>query len=141
MSEPNLSLRNDLPPRTWRSWWLARPKWFRIGCWAAGVMIVLHVALALRICLGLIESQAIRSLKEGRSVSIRYSWENEERFSGEHLLLAGLLGRSCDHVTDVRIYKGSDAELKLIADNFPNLRSLDFPSAEVTPAGLASLSR
>lgn len=22
----------DLPPRTWRGWWLAWPKWFRIGC-------------------------------------------------------------------------------------------------------------
>jgi hypothetical protein len=49
----------DLLPRTWRRWWLERPKWLRIGCWAVASIAALNLALGVCMLLGWHEDAAV----------------------------------------------------------------------------------
>src|SRR5689334_3330087 len=74
LSHPVASV-SDLPPRTWRGWWLAWPKWFRIGCWAALGLALLHVVVAIRIAIGWIEGNEIIALRQKGAI-FEYAWDN-----------------------------------------------------------------
>lgn len=132
---------NDLPPRTWQTWWLAWPKWFRIGCYAALGLALLHVAVAIRIGIGLIESAEIRQLRS-QGARIEYDWEwNVERFPGEHLLTGGLRGRSCRNVVSIADFEGDEGQLKCIAERFPRICQIFLHETDVTLAELRELNR
>ena len=113
----------DLPPRTWRGWWHSWPKWFRIGCWAFFGLIVLHLALVVRIYVGLQEPTEITDLRT-RS-SIRYSWEDQPRlFWQHHTLLAGLMGKSWRNIVEIKSYRLTAADLQRIGARCRSLKVL-----------------
>ena len=130
-----------LQPPTWRQWWLARPKWLRIGLWAIVGVVLLHVALVIRMAIGQIEDRDITQIRE-RGAEVHYSWlprDRGEYFSGYERLNAGLWGRSSVNVVDLDLAKATDADLKLISSRFPNLKRLWLSQAEVTEDGLTAL--
>lgn len=144
---------DDLPPRTWRGWWLAWPKWLRIGCWALLGIALLHIAVAIRMAIGLIEADEIAELRKHDS-QIRYFWDKQgQRTYGETpyslflLFHAGLKGSSCANVEEIWLFDRSDLDrpiaddrdLELIAKHFPYLKSLYVENAEITADGLSKL--
>lgn len=135
---------NDLPPRTWHGWWLAWPKWFRIGCWAGLGMVLLHLVLAVRIYVGLQEPAEIKALRQ-RDVLLSYDSDRRGEpvlLPGFNQLLDGLKGRSCADVVWIRLNQdATDADLHYVSQNFCNLESLTIPGGEITADGLANLER
>ncbi len=128
---------NELPPRTWRGWWLAWPKWFRIGAYAFAGFAVLHIALAVRIYVGLIEPREMRELRE-RSVQIEYFWRNQREWFPHYLtLIAGLYGKSWSNVQFISGYQLRADDLRTIRLNCPSLPWLSLD--DVTPEILAEL--
>lgn len=149
----NTSATDDLPPRTWRQWWRAWPKWFRIGVWGCVGMIVLHLALVVRMVIGLHEPVEIGELRK-HDCQIRYVWDKQaQRTYGEtpylfYLLLnAGLSGTSCCNVEEIDLFFPSeldrpittDHDLELIGNHFPNLKTLYVEQADITANGLRKL--
>ena len=156
MSETALETTSDadLPPRTWRGWWLSWPKWFRIGCWAAlGLMIVqvaIVVALAIRIHYGLQPTEEIAAMSRP-GVGIFYSSNYlKEPFRGFNNLVDGIKGRTNADVVGFRfeqdhgnpsVVQVTDTDLKFIGDHFTNLEFLSVGHGEITAEGLTSLGQ
>lgn len=143
-AESSLSLDSphDLPPRTWRGWWLAWPKWLRIGFWAAIGVALLHVALAIRMAIGLIEHPDITQFRQ-RGGEVFYSWSPRhasEIFPGYELIKAGFWGRSLSNVTEIGFTGATDTDLKFLCSRFPNTQVMFLQEAELTATGLAELS-
>jgi|GEM_PF-2323493 len=134
---------SDLPLRNWRCWWLAWPKWFRIGCWAFGGVLLLHVALAVRMVIGQIEAPEITQLRQ-RGAVFSYFWleySRPEPFQGYEWLMAGVFGRSTENVSSIRLIDATDADLQFLSTHFPNLKNLSLSLADVTEDGLAALAK
>ena len=131
---------DDLPPRDWRGWWLAWPKWFRIACWAAFGVLVLHAAVAVRICIGLIEPAPIQALRRPGVHVIYQSNRYGQPFPGYNRMLDGIKGISCNDVIAIRLDEhGTDSDLELIGRNFPNLKEIYLTRSQVTATGLEKL--
>lgn len=146
---------HDLPPRTWRGWWLAWPKWFRIGCWAALGLGCAHIALTVWVATGLIEPPEITRWRQ-RGAQLQYrdsqssTWMTilwPPRVYGT--IFEGLQGRSVKTVDYVLLTNPTDEVCQQCLDEFPNLKGLilqrglsdphlpSFPSAaKTTPVTL-----
>lgn len=139
----SIAIPNDIPPRTWRGWWLEWPKWLRIGVWAGLAGLLSHVFLVLRLIVGQIEDQDIRSFRQ-RGGQIHYTWLpdlTKERFAGEEWLSAGLWGKNGRYVNDLALAGATDADLQRISDRFPKLQRLILRQPDVTATGLAELTK
>lgn len=139
------AVAHDPPPRTWRGWWLARPKWLRIACWTLLTLFVLNVALMLRIAIGWIEDPEISRLRQ-RGIEFTYCWETYEysRLPYSEWVWPGLLGKSGLNVRSVDVGSwnvGRQLNLKQIAAKYPNAESLHLPGVPITPEGLTALSK
>lgn len=131
---------DDLPPREWRGWWLAWPKWFRIACWAAFGVLVLHAAVAIRISIGLIEPAPIQALRRPGTHVIYQSNRYGQPFPGYNRMMDGIKGISCNDVIAIRLDEhGTDSDLELIGQSFPNLREIYLTRSQVTATGLEKL--
>ncbi len=140
MSAAELSSPLDFPPRTWRGWWLAWPKWFRIGCYAALGLVFLNIAVVVRIYVGLIEPPEIQALRRPGVHVLFASDSRGQPFRGFNRLMDGLKGISCRDVVTIRLDReGTDADLELIGRSFPELRGLYLVDADVSVAGLGHL--
>ncbi len=134
------------PPRTWRGWWLAWPKWFRIGGYAFAGLAVLHVALAVRICVGLQEPAEIKALRQ-RGVRIHYAWEfmrnsnQQKRLQLWDTLMAGLYGKSWRNVVEIDSSHLTDEDLRFFGQECSSLIRLSLPGAKITVQGLQELAR
>jgi hypothetical protein len=128
---------NDLPPRTWRSWWLAWPKWFRIGCWAAADLTVLHLALAVRIYYGLQEPAEITALRNRHGRVVYFLWDQSEWFRHHLTLVAGLHGKSWRNIAFIEGHRLTADELSRIRLRCPSLHGLSLD--DVTPEILAEV--
>ena len=138
-----------VPPRTWRGWWLAKPKWLRIGCWAAFGMVLLHVALAVRIAIGLIEEKPIKELHQGRNTSVIqlnlvYTWErsgghffNNRHYEWYCFIMAGLCGRSCSNVEQIELLDHNSTLGRIAEDASPRLPSSPRAARRSGSAGAA----
>jgi hypothetical protein len=129
-----------LPPRTWRQWWRQSPAWVRIVIWGVGANLVICLALFVWLQIGNIEAGELRELRR-RSVFFQYAWEKErERFPFEHWLLAGMYGKSCDNVVDLRLAQiGTDADLEWIGRRFRRVKYLNLKGSEISDSGLMAL--
>lgn len=150
-----IELVSDPSPRTWKHWWRTWPKWFRIGCWAAIGLLVLHVAVAIRMAFGLTEAEEIAELRKDRDqFQMNYVWEknggpffNAAHYEWHCLINAGLRGRSSANVVDIMFISGhevrvtTDRDLQLIADHFPNVKNLWIGEADISADGVAKLRR
>ncbi len=131
---------SDLPPRTWRGWWLAWPKWLRIGCWAAFGVVVLQIVSVVVLYVGLREPPEIQALRR-QGVHIF--------FSNKGLIpdfsIFGWNVRNPHNGADVAqvIFESpaTDADLVHLSQHFSNLMILIIHNGEFTAAGLESLSR
>ncbi len=130
-----------LPPRTWHGWWLARPRWVRIGIWTGLVVALLQVVLALWIVVGLIESKETRELRR-RGVEFRYRqlplFEKAVsaivritgRPIGHHTynvyatVSDGMLGRSPQNVELIYLTSPTDSDMERCISEFPQLKEL-----------------
>ncbi|MEI8018297.1 MAG: hypothetical protein WCH39_08840 [Schlesneria sp.] len=132
---------DDLPPRSWKSWWNGLPGWFRIGFWAVFASAVLQVAIILRIIVGLTDPYEVSLLRQ-RGAGVGYASNfKRESFPGSNLISEGLRGRSRDDVYFVQLReKGTDEDLKLIAARFPNLRQIHLLYGVYSVEGLKALS-
>lgn len=132
----------DLPPRTWRGWWREQPGWVHIGVWAIRLAVVLHVAVAVRILIGLQESPGITDLRF-RTRSVHYFWEERpERFSYEHLLLAGMYGRDWASIGSIRWSEiATNAQLLETGKRCRRLKRLDLRSSRVSAKAIAGLGK
>ena len=137
----NNGSNDDLPPRTWKSWWNGLPGWLRIGFSAVFASAVLQVAIILRIMVGLTDPHEASLLRQ-RGAEVGYASNfRRESFPGSNLIIEGLHGRSCNDVYFIRLYEnGTDEELKLIATSFPNLKQIYLMSGMYSVEGLKSLS-
>lgn len=135
-------LPNDLPPRTWRHWWLEWPKWFRIGCRAALWMMILNLGLVARMICGLDEPKEIAALRE-RGAKLQYFWEGKpERFRHHHLIIAGLYGRSWANLIIIRLNgKATEKDLKYISDWCWRLKQLSLQGADVSNRSFGELRK
>ena len=132
---------NDVPRRTWRGWWRDLPGWFRIGCWAVFASIVVQVAFAIRIAVGLIDPHEVASLRQLGAAVLYTSDAMWDPIPGVLLIRAGLRGRSCNDVYFIRLDEhGTDEELKLIGAKFPNLKRISLRSATFSAEGLNALT-
>ena len=132
---------DDLPPRTWKSWWSGLPAWFRIGFWTFYASAVLQVAIILRIMVGLTDPHEA-SLLWQRGAGVEYASPfKRESIPGSNLIIAGLRGRSCNDVDTVQLYEnGTDEDLKLIATRFPNLKRIYLMNGTYSVEGLKGLA-
>lgn len=133
-------LERDLPRRTWRQWWGQLSGWRRMLAWAGLAFVVVHLALAARLFVGQWEAREIRVLR-ARNVFVQYVWEKKpERFFLDHWLLAGMHGKSCSSVIDLRLPQiATDADLELIGKYFHQLRSLNVEDSRISSQGLNAL--
>ena len=132
---------DDLPPRTWKSWWNGLPGWFRIGFWTVYASAVLQVAIILRIMVGLTDPHEASLLRQ-RGAGVQYASPfKRESIPGSNLIIAGLRGRSRNHVDTVQLREnGTDEDLKLIATRFPNVKQVYLMYGTYSVEGLKSLS-
>jgi hypothetical protein len=139
--EPAASVNADLPPRTWRRWWLERPKWLRIGCWVGVAVISLFSLLAVRIVIGLSESRETREFRQ-RGAEFRYrelpagksAITAIVRFIGRPLssseygvyetISDGMLGRSPQNVALVYLKAPTRDDIERCVTEYPNLKEL-----------------
>jgi hypothetical protein len=133
---------SDLPRRTWRQWWRQLSAWRRMFVWAGLGFVVVHVALAARLFVGQWEAREIRALR-ARNVFVQYVWEKKpERFFLDHWLLAGMHGKSCASVIDLRLPEiATDADLELIGKYFHQLRSLNVRDSYISSQAVNALQR
>ena len=132
---------NDVPRRTWRGWWRDLPGWFRIGFWAVFATVVVQVAFAIRIMIGLIDPPEVTLLRQTGANVLYTSDAMWDPIPGALLIRAGLWGRSCNDVYFIRLDEyGTDEELKLIGAKFPNLKTISLRSATITAEGLNALA-
>lgn len=116
----------------------------------------MHVALAIRMAIGLIEAEEIAELRKDRDQSqINYVWEknggpffNDTHYEWYCLINAGLRGRSCANVDELLFFDNifgpralTDHDLQLMADHFPNVKNLYLGEADISTEGLAKLRR
>ena len=136
-NDPN----DDLPTRTWKSWWNGLPAWFRIGFWTVYGSAVLQVAIILRIMVGLTDPHEASLLRQ-RGAGVHYASPfKRESIPGSNLIIAGLRGRSCNDVDTVQLREiGTDEDLKLIATRFPNLKKIYLMYGTYSVEGLKALS-
>lgn len=129
-----------LPQRTWRQWWGQLPAWRRAVAWFAAAFFALHLALLIRLWIGQWEAREIRELRQ-RNIFLQYSWERKpERFPFEHWLLAGMHGKSCGNVVDLRLPDiGTDGDIRLIGRYFHHVKYLNLENAPVTSDGVQAL--
>jgi hypothetical protein len=134
-----MSAEASLPPRTWRQWWGQTASWFRIAVWGATTAVILNLALAARIAIGLQESSTVAEFRQRGHLG--YFWQQRnERFEGEHWLAAGLYGRRPGCLTIVNLHpSSSDDDLRYIATHFRSLRQLWVMHSDVSSEGLRSL--
>src|SRR5262249_2621822 len=96
---------------------------------------------AIRIAIGLVEGPEIAELHRRRA-SFHYVWDWQERFPGERILTAGLLGRSGTSVVYLTYVDNvSDQDLRLVARRFPHLLQFQMTDQDVTIDGVAALRR
>ncbi len=132
---------DDLPPRTWKSWWNGLPAWFRIGFWTFYASAVLQVAIILRIMVGLTDPHEASLLRQRRAGVQYASPFKRESIPGSNLIIAGLRGRSRNDVDTVQLREnGTDEDLKLIATRFPNLKKIYLMYGTYSVEGLKALS-
>lgn len=146
-SETCLAAASDLPPRTWHGWWLAWPKWARIGAWAGLGLLASHVFVVLRLFVGQIEDADIQRVRSQQG-EVRYFWLPEinppsrwERTSGYEWLMGGLWGRNRQHVIEVYLPHATDADLRFHCQRFPHLKGVSLHQPNVTLEGLAELKQ
>lgn len=152
MSSNPESTFDGLPPRNWRNWWLAWPKWFRVGCSAILAVIGLHVVLVLGISARLIyvrlaEPAEIQSLRRS-GVRVLVNYEYKELgvpffVNGTTQIRNAFKVRRNEDVHFV--YFGNrpttDADLELIARSFPNLTILSLRGEDYTAQSLRQICR
>jgi hypothetical protein len=132
---------NDVPQRTWRGWWRDQPGWFRIGCRTVFASIVVQVAFAIRIAVGLIDPHEVALLRQKGANVLYTSDAMWDPIPGALLIRAGLWGRSCNDVYFIRLDEhGTDEDLKLIGARFPNLKCIYLRSATISEEGLNALT-
>lgn len=139
---PDEQPHDDLPPRTWRHWWRQTPSGFRIGVWGFATLVVLHLALAVRIAIGLVEPPEVTWLRE-RNASIHYLAELWHPLYSEplsySLIVEGLAGRSCSNVDYIGLANATKEDLIHIGTHFPNVRHLCLYHADIMNEGITSL--
>lgn len=138
----------DIPPRTWRQWGRELPGYSRIALRVVVIASLLHLALAVRITIGLIESPEIRHLHQ-MNVEISYHpyfdglprWFPLYRFMPAYRILnEGFQGRSCCNVSAVTARGDlTDADVEFISRHCPNLES--FEAANVSATNFKCLER
>jgi hypothetical protein len=157
---PTESLPADDPERfaaarPWRQRaWERVPGWAKIGLIAFGTLAVIHVALAIRIWYGLQDPPAVIALQQNHRNDVLYEVDPIDASSDVvdwvRNLAIGLRGRSTDDVTAIYLGHGlgedetplegpTDKDLKLIAQHFPNLDSLEVMCGTCTTKGFMSL--
>jgi hypothetical protein len=135
--------------------WQSSPKWFRILCWAILGLFVLHLVLAVRISIGLIEADEIRTLRR-HGAKITYPWDTLEispirppRWliptymkvrTYYRWLAAGLWGRSVNNVIGIVMERGSDNDLKLIGKHFHFIKYLRFNKSDFSNESLREIN-
>lgn len=143
---------NDLPPddpeclamqRPWRTrMWERVPGWAKIGLAAVGLLVVVHIALAVRIWYGIHDPPEVVAIKApGRHIIIP---ETNRTFNHPvdwlEALPVGLRGTSPEDVTAVRLDEQTTDELvAYIAEHFPKVHSLYFSRGNITSKGLMAL--
>lgn len=137
-----LNVTNDLPPRTWRHWWLAWPKWFRIACYAGLVLAAGHVAVGIWILIGLWEPESLADLRE-RGADVEYFWESETSLVPRYQeIMSVLYGKGWRSVVEINLNgKATDADVRRIAANCPALKRLSLRNTEVSAAAIAELAK
>lgn len=132
----------DLPIRTWPQWWRELPRYWRIGAWTVLALSVVNLAIVIRCCIGWIEDPEITAF-ESRGIFVGYWWGSPGArgwFPGEFRLRSGIYGNSCANVYEIWLReKGTDADLKLIGERFPNLKQLLADQSGVTVEGMKAL--
>jgi hypothetical protein len=146
---PAEPITTDLPPRTWRQWWRQLPGYYRIGAWAAGGLIALQLALAVRIGIGLQEAREIRYLRQ-RGAKITYqadSWgrglfRDPRIYEYTHHISKGLAGCSCGQVRFIYFQNVelSRDDLQYVCRHFPHVERLTLMQCRLQPDALAGLS-
>ncbi len=132
-----------LPQRTWQQWWLAWPKWFRIGAWALVGLFLLHVLLLIRMAIGLQEPTEITNLRE-RAYSVSYFWDPDgddvELFRGQGVLMSGLWGRAGTNIDSIYLQEcATDDDFAFLGKNCRNVRWLNAQYSRMTLEGLNAL--
>src|SRR5262249_11941405 len=135
---------DDLPPRNWRQWWRQTPSGFRIGVWGFLTLVGLHVALAVRIAMGLIEPAEVVWLAERGATVYYQAAYHVLQYGGRdwqvpYIIGEGLAGRSCGNVSNIFMSKATDDDLRFIGKYFPNVIQLSLNDAEITREGISAL--
>lgn len=117
-------------PHTWHGWWLARPKWLRIGCWAVFGLALIHVALTVWVATGLIEPLEIQRWRQ-RGSQLQYHDPQTSTWTTllwpSHVygtILEGLQGRSLRTVDYILLTNPTDELCQECRNDFPNLKRL-----------------
>lgn len=133
-------------PRTWRRWWLARPKWLKIAVWTAIGLVALQLAIVVRIWVGLMDTPEVARIRAaGGSVQYASNYLDLRsvrlpRFIHPPTLLEGLRGRTNRDVQSIYLNElATDEWLAFIGKNFPHIRTLVLNGSPITAQGLASL--
>lgn len=143
---------DDLPPddperlaamRPWRQrMWERVPAWARIGMAAMLVLVVVHIALAVRIWYGIQDPPEVAAIKgPGRHIIIpTTNRQFRNPLDWLEAVPIGIRGTSAKDVTAVRLDEHATDELvAYIAKHFPNVTSLYFSRGTITSQGLMAL--
>ncbi len=139
--EDNGGLNEDQRPWRQRVWELI-PGCAKIGLAAALVMVVVHIALAVRIWYGIQDPPEVVAIKApGRHIIIPQTNRSfKHPIDWLEAIPIGLRGTSAEDVTAVRLDEQTTDELiAYIAEHFPKVHSLYFSRGNITSKGLMAL--
>lgn len=137
---------NDPAPRTWRQWWLERPKWLRIGCWGLATLAILQAAVLTRMYFGLREPSDMKELRRRSSVHLVYFWQpsGSSRWlsrKDRELLYGALFGKSWSNIVTIESIRPTPADLRTIRLRCPLLRHLAINGGKIGPELLEELAQ
>lgn len=128
-------------PHTWRRWWDGRPKWMKVAVWTGVGAIVLQVAIAVRIWIGLMDTPEMARIREAGGQLRFYSTSAPPR----GLLREwrdGFWGRSNGEVESIQLKGGATGELvAFIVKEFPNLAGLKITESPISADALMGLEQ